>query len=163
MYAQVDASAFTRFDDFVFHLFLYFGNHFFNASRVNTSICHQLVQSQSANFATNRIEGADNDGLRGVVHHNFGSSCCFEGTDVAAFTADDTTFHFVGVDMEYADGVFNRCFAGYALNGLDDDFLGLFVGCHLGLVHDFVDVLLSLCLGLVFQRFDERFASLFCG
>ena len=41
--AEVDSGAFSRFDDFVFHLFLHFCHHFFDTFRVDTSFGYPLV------------------------------------------------------------------------------------------------------------------------
>ena len=54
--AQVDSSAFTGFDDFLFYLLAYFGNYLFDACRVDTSVCYQLVQCQTCNLTANRVE-----------------------------------------------------------------------------------------------------------
>ena len=54
--AQVDSSAFTGFDDFLFYLLAYFGNYLFDACWVATSVCYYLLQCQTCNLTANRVE-----------------------------------------------------------------------------------------------------------
>ena len=59
--------------------------------------------------------------------------------------------------MEYSDGVFDCCFCGNSLNGLDDDSFGFLVGCQLGVVHNIINIRGSLGFGFLFQRFHQTF------
>ena len=56
MDTEVDGSALTRLDDLVVELFLDFGNHLFDTCRVDTTIADQLMESQTADLTTDRIE-----------------------------------------------------------------------------------------------------------
>ena len=163
MYSKVNASALACFHYFIFHLFLHLGNDFFNACRVDTSVCHELVEGQTANFTANGVEGTNDNSLRSIIDNDFCTSGSFQCTDVATFTTYHAAFDFIRINMENTDGILHRCFTGHTLNGLDDDLLCLFIGSHLGFVHDFVDVLLRLGLSLVFQRFNQGLSCLFCG
>ncbi len=151
VYAKVDGGAFTGFDDFFFHLLLHFGYYLFDTCRMDTSIGDELVKSQTADFATHGIEGADDDGFGRIVYHDFHAGSGFESADVAAFTTDDAAFHFIVVDVEDRHAILDGGFGGYALNGLNDDALGFLVGRHLGIVHDFVDIACGIGACLVLE------------
>jgi hypothetical protein len=52
--AQVDAGALARFDDLLLQVLLGLGHDLFDASRVDATILHQLVQGQACHFTANR-------------------------------------------------------------------------------------------------------------
>ena len=56
MDAEVDACPLAGFHNLVLELFLDFCNHFLNACRVDTSVNHELMQGQTANFPSYRVE-----------------------------------------------------------------------------------------------------------
>ena len=149
--AQVDGSTFTGFYDFFFYLFAHFGYHFLNTCRVNTSVRYQLMQGQTSHFATYRIECGKNDCFRSIVYNDFYTGSRFQSTDITAFTTDDASFDFIGLNMEYGYGIFNSCLCRYSLDRLYYDSFGFFAGRQFRIVHDIVDVRLCLCLGFLFQ------------
>ena len=101
MDTQVDGSALTCFDDFIFYLFTYFGYYFFDTCRVDTSVGYQLMQCQASYFAANGVECRKYDSFRGIVYYDFYTGSGFKGTDVTSFTSDDTSLDFVRFDVEY--------------------------------------------------------------
>ena len=56
MDTEIDSGALTGFDNFIFDLFSHFGNHFLDASRVDTAIGYELVESKAGDFAANRVK-----------------------------------------------------------------------------------------------------------
>ena len=140
MDAEVNGGALTRFDNFFFHLFAHFGHDFLDACGVDASVGNELVECQAADFAAHGVEGGDDDGFGRIVYNDFHASCGFEGADVAAFASDDAALHFIVVDMEDGDAVFDSRFGSHALDALDNDALGLLIGSHFGIIHDFVDI-----------------------
>ena len=64
------------------------------------------------------------------------------------FTTDDAPLDLVALDVEDGHGVLDSGLGSQALDGLYDDLLGLLVGSHLRLLHDVVDVALSLVTSL---------------
>ena len=153
--AEVDGGALAGFHDLFVHLLLHLGHHFLDARGVDAAVGDELVQGQTSYLTAHRVEAADDDGVGGVIDDNLCSGGSFEGTDVAAFATDDAAFHVVVVDVEHRHAVLHGSLCGYALDGLDDDALGLLVGGHLGVVHDLVDVAGGSRLGLVLQRLHE--------
>ena len=161
MNAQVNGRTFSGLNNFFVYLSLYLCHHFFDAGRMYASVGDELVECQTANFASYRIKGRDNNGFWSVVHYDFYSGCSFESTDVASFASDNASFHFVVVNVENSYAVFDGRFRSNALNGLYDDALG-FLGCsHLGIVHDLVDVALGVGLSLIFERNNQFLFSFF--
>ena len=65
--------------------------------------------------------------------------------------------------MEDGHGVFDGRLRSHALDGLDDDSLGLFVGSHLGLFDNLIDVCRGLSLGFIFEAFHQSVFSLGSG
>ena len=57
MDTEVDSCTLTSLDDFIIQLLLHLGNHLLNTGWVDTSVSYQLVESQTANLTTNRVEG----------------------------------------------------------------------------------------------------------
>ena len=149
---KVDGGTLTRLDNLVLQLLLHLGNDLLDTCGMDTSVGYQLMECQTASLAANGVEGRDNDGLRRVVDDDFNTTSSLQGTDVTPLASDDTTLHIVVVDMEDADRVLDSRLRGYSLDGLDDNLLGLGIGIQLRLVHNLVDVSLSVGLGLVLQR-----------
>ena len=56
VYAQIDRRALTRLDDLILDLLTHLGNDLFDASRMDASVLHQLMQSQTGDLATYRVE-----------------------------------------------------------------------------------------------------------
>ena len=136
---KVDCCPFTSFDDFFLYLFAYFGHHFLNTCRMDTSVCHQLVKSQTGNFTANRVKSGKNDCFRSVVYNDFNASSGLQCTDIASFTSDDTSFDFIRFDMEYRYGVFDGSFGSYPLDRLDNDSFGFLAGSQFRIIHDVID------------------------
>ena len=102
MYTKVDSGAFTCLDNLFFHLLTHFGNHLFDACRVDTSVSNQLVQCQTGYFTANRVERRKNDSLGGIIYYDFNTGSSFESTDIAAFASDDASLDFVRFNVEYS-------------------------------------------------------------
>ena len=151
MNTQVDGGALTSLDDFLLYLLTHLSHYLLDAGRVDAAVSYQLVQSQAGNLTTHRIEGRKYDGLWSVIHDDFYACGSLQGTDVTALTTYDTTLDLVRVDVEHSDRVLYGRLAGHTLNALDHDALSLLGGIQLGIIHDFVDVSLSLRLSLLFQ------------
>ena len=64
------------------------------------TVCHELVQCQTAGLATYWVKGRYYDSLRSVVNHYFHAAGSLKGADVASFTAYDATLHLVVVYVE---------------------------------------------------------------
>ena len=122
--AQVYAGAFTGFQDFFFQLLLDFGHHFLDAGGVDATVYNQLMQGQAGYLAADRIEGAKQDGVRSVVHHNFYAGSGLQGADIAALAANDAAFNLVTFNGKGGDGVLDGGFRCGALDGIDDNALG---------------------------------------
>lgn len=142
-------------DDLFFDLFLYFGNDFFDACRMDAAVRYQLVQRQTRDFTAYRIEARQDDRFRRVVDDDLDAGSGFQGPDVPSFAADDPAFHFVALDVEHRDRVFDGRFGSDALDRLYDDLFRFLVGAHLGLFHHFVDIGHRFGLGLLFHVFDQ--------
>ena len=147
--SEVNSRTFSRFYNLVVKLFLNLGNNLFNASRVYTSIGNKLVKSQSANLTTYRVKARNHDGFRCVVNNNLNATGSLKRPDVASLTTNNTSLHLIIIDMEDANRIFNCRLRSHALNGLYNDLLCLLISIELSLVHDLIDIALSICASLV--------------
>ncbi len=159
--AEVDGGALARLDDFFLHLAAHFGHYLLDAGRVYAAVHHQLVERQARYLAAHRVEAAQDDGLRGVVHYDFDTGGGLKGTDVASLAAYDFTLYLVVVYVEDRHGVLYRRLGGHTLYGLYHDTLGLLAGRHLGVVHYVVDIAGGCRLGLVLERLHEFLLGIF--
>ena len=123
--------------------------------RVDAAVDDKLVQGQAGDFAADRIERGQQDGIRGVVHDDLNAGRGLEGADVAALTADDAALDLVTFDREGRDGILNGRFTGCPLDRGDDDAFGLLGGIEPGLVHGIVDVGLRFRTGFGLHVLDE--------
>src|SRR5574344_461000 len=146
MNTEVYSRTFTCFDDFVPQLFFHFGHNLFNTRRMDTSIADKLMESQTASFTTDRIKRRNNDSLWSIIYNDFNATGSFKCTDITTFTSDDTSFHFVVIDMEYRNSILYGSFCCHSLNGLYHNFLSLSIGIQLGLIHNFVYIASSISL-----------------
>ena len=162
VYSQIAGSALTCFDNLIVKLLLYLLNHFLDTSRVNSSVGHKLMECQSAYLTSYWVKSTDYNSLRSVVYYNFNTGSCLQRPDVSSFATNDSSFHFIVVNMEDTDAVFYSSLSSYALYCLDYDLSGLCVCVKLGLVHNLVDVALCISTGFVLQRLYKTLLSLFC-
>ncbi len=56
MDTEVNSCTLTCLDDFIIQLLLHLGYHLLDTGWVDTSVSYQLVESQTANLTTNRVE-----------------------------------------------------------------------------------------------------------
>ena len=155
MDAQVDAGALAGFQDFFLQLLLHFGYHFLDAGGMDAAVHYQLVQGQAGHLAADRVEGAQQDGIRGIVHYNLYAGRGLQGADVAAFTADDAAFNLVTLNGEGGDGVLDGRFRCGALDGVNHNALGFLGGVQAGFVDGIVDIGLGLGAGFRLHAFHE--------
>ena len=57
MNTEVDSCTLTSFDNFIIQLLLHLGYHLLDTGWVDTAVSNQLMESQTANLTTNRVEG----------------------------------------------------------------------------------------------------------
>ena len=143
MNAQINQGALARLGDFLLDFLGDLRHDLLDAGGVDAAVRHELVQGEACNFATHRVEAAQYDGFRRIVHDEFNPCGGLEGANVPSFSADDAAFDVVVFDLEDRDAVFDAVLCGDALNGLDDNLLGFCVGALFG----FVDDVLGLACG----------------
>ena len=121
------------------------------------------MQRQAGNLAAHGVETADDDGVGRVVDNNFHAGQAFQGTDIAALASNDAAFYLLVLEVEHAHRVLDGILGGGALDGLDDNLLGLFVGGDFGLLHNVHDIACCLRLGFVGHHFNEVLLGLVGG
>ena len=127
---------------------------------MDTSVSHKLMKSETADFTTDWVECRDDDSLWSVIDNDFHTTRSLKGTDVTTLTSDDTTFHFVIINVEYADRVFHCCLSSHTLNGLYYYLLCLLVSIQFCLVHYLIDVSSRIGTCLILKTFHESCACL---
>ncbi len=126
---------------------------------MDAAVGHKLMEREARDLAAHGVEARKHNGFGCVVDDDLDACRGFEGTDVAAFAADDAAFDLVGVDMEHCHRVFDGGFCRHTLNALDNNAFCFLVGRHLRIVHDVVDIGCGGSLCLVFERLDEFFSG----
>ena len=148
---KVDRSTFTGLDDLFLHLFGHLRYHFLDTRRMDTSVLNQLVQRQTRDLATYRVERRKGDRLRRIVHNDLHTRSGLQRADITSLTTDDTTFHFVVLDMEDRHRALGCGLRSHTLDSLNNDFLRFFVCLQTRIVHDLVHIRHGCGLGFVFQ------------
>ena len=94
-------------------------------TRMDASVGHQLLERQPRDLAPDRVEAGDHDGVRCVVDHHVNAGGQLKRADVPAFSADDTTLHFVARERHGGHRNLRGVLGGNPLDGERHDFLGL--------------------------------------
>ena len=66
-----------------------------DAAGVDAAVLDELGEREAGDLAADRVEAAEDDGLRGVVDDQVDAGRLLEGADVAALAADDPALHLV--------------------------------------------------------------------
>ena len=140
MDTQIDGSTFTCLNNLFFHLFGDLCHNFFDTSRVDTSVLHELVKGKTRDLSAHRVESRESDCLWGIIHYDFYASSSLKGTDITSFTTNDTSLHLVIINMEYRNSIFYSRLRSNALNRLDNNLLSFFACGEASFVHGVVDI-----------------------
>ena len=65
---KVNRRTLTGLDDLFLNLLGHFGHHFFDTSRMDTSVLNELMQRQTCYLTAYGIESRQGDSLRRIVH-----------------------------------------------------------------------------------------------
>ncbi len=151
---------FPGFDDFLVDLGLDLVGHFFDSARVHSSIGNEAFEGFDGDGLADLVEAGDDDHAWGVVDDDVGAGGFFEGSDVASFASDDSSFEVVGRDGDCADGGFGGVLVGVSLDRVDQDLAGFVFGFVFGFVDDFAGDLAHFASGFVGDAFEEHFFGL---
>ena len=133
-YSKVDAGAFAHLHNLLFNLFACLCHHLFDTCGVYAAVGDKFMERQACYLTTYGIETGEDYGVGRVVDDNLDTSERLKCADIAAFTTDDATLDLLVLEVENTDGVLDGMLCGGALDGFYDDFLGLLVGGHFGLL-----------------------------
>src|SRR5258708_16633082 len=119
---------------------------------MNPAVDDELVQRDPRPLAADRVEAADDDGLRGVVDDEVDPGRLLQGADVAALFADDASFELVGRQRQHRNRDLGGLVGGDALYRLGDDLasatLTLVTGRQLGFAYLAGDLVPKVLLDL---------------
>ena len=107
-----------------FHLPAGLFHHLFDVGGMNPAVGNQLFQRQPGNLPPYRFKAADGDRLRRVVNNQIHARQRFNGADIAALAADDSSLHLVIGQGNHTDGHFSHGISGAPLDGLGHHFPG---------------------------------------
>jgi hypothetical protein len=127
----------------------------------NAPIGDQLAQRHARNFAADRVEAADDDRFRRIIHHQVDAQRLLDSADVAPLPPDDAPLHFVGGQIDAADGELADVVAGDAFERHRDDLAGAAVGFFGGLRFHFADFASHILAGLLFDAFEQHLLRFF--
>src|SRR5437588_4335634 len=89
------------------------------------AILDQLREGQACGFSPDVVERADDDDSRRVVYDHVHTGEFLKRADIAAFAADDSSFHVVAGDIDRADGCVRRVLGGVAMDARRQDLTSL--------------------------------------
>src|SRR5919201_1284188 len=127
------------------------GHHLLDAGRVNPAVDEQMVEGDPGDFPANRVEAAQDDGLRSVVDDEVHSGGVLQGPDVTAFTPDDPPLHLVAGYGDYGDGGLSGLLGSDPLHGSHQDVPGAFVAFFLDDLLPIANLLRDLLVQLFFD------------
>ena len=103
---------------------------------VDPAVGQQLLQGEPGDLAADRVEAAEDDGLRGVVDDQVHAGDLLEGPDVAALTPDDPALEVVAGQVDHRHREVGALLGGEPLDGGAEHTLGLRLGVAAGLALD---------------------------
>ena len=127
---------------------------------MNSSVRYQLMQGQTGDLPSDRIESRKKDGFRSIVHHYLHPCGSLQSPDVPAFTSDNTALHLVILDVEDSYGILDGRLRSNTLYCVYDYTLGLLAGIHTGFVHNIIDIGHGLGLGLLLHGLHKHLLGL---
>ena len=102
-------------------------HHFLNTGRMDTAIVNQFLQGNTCNLPSNGIKTGNNNRFRSIIDNQVNTSQGFQGSDVAAFPADDPAFHLVVRQIHHGNRSFSHVVCGATLDGRGNNIPGLHV------------------------------------
>ena len=158
--AEVDAGPLAGLQDLILELTAHLGDDLFDSRRMYPAIHDKLVQRKTGNFAAHGIEGAQHDGVGGIVNYDFNSCSRLEGADIPAFSSNDASLDLIAFDGESGNRVLYGSFRCRTLYSIDYYALGFLGSIQTGLVHGVVDIGLCSRAGLRLHVLHEHVAGL---
>jgi len=116
----------------------------------------EVLQRDTADLTSYRIEAREDDGLRGVIDDEVDAGELLEGPDVAALTADDAALDVVVGDGYHGYGFLRHIVPGVPLDGKGQDFLRLSLSRFPGFGFNPSDNSRRLVLGFLFHGIYEK-------
>ena len=116
MQARSPSSSVTLFD-----VLPRLGDDLFDARRVDAPVEDQLGQRDAGDFAPDRVEAGEDDGVGRVVDDQVYAGGALQRADVAALAPDDAALHLVVGQRHDRDGDIRDLVGGAALDGQRDD------------------------------------------
>jgi hypothetical protein len=123
---------------------------------VDTAVGDQLLEGEAADLAPDRVEAGQQDRFGRVVDDQVDAGDGLEGTDVAAFAADDAALHVVRGQGEDGDGRLRGLLGGDPLDGQGDDLARAAVGLLPCLLLEVADQAHGVALGVLLDLLDEE-------
>src|SRR5207253_2207859 len=80
------------------------------------AIDEEMIEGHPGHFAANRVETAEDDGLRGVVDDQVDPGGMFQRSDIPTFPTDDAALHLVAWNGHHRDGRLRGLFGGNPLH-----------------------------------------------
>ena len=97
---------FAGFTDRMIHFLLRFLIELFDTSGMNTPINDELLQGDTRFFTTYRIKARQDNSLRRIIDNQVHTGHLFKGTNIAPFSSDDASLHFVIRQRNHRDCAF---------------------------------------------------------
>ena len=136
-------------------------DYLFDAAGVDAAVCQHALDGPLGDLAADGVEGADDDGLGGVVDDEVDARGRLDGPDVAAFAADDAALELLVGEVDDGDAALGHKLACKPLHGDREHLLGPLVGLFDGRLLNLAGRLGSLGAGRLRHALDDPGAGLF--
>jgi hypothetical protein len=154
--ADLQQSVLSHFDQLFLQLGADLLHDLLDARRMDAPVGDEALQRDARHFAAEGVERGEDHRLGGVINDHIHAGGSFEGADVPPLPADDPAFHLVTLNVQDADGGFDRMVGGRALDGLDDELLGFLLRLVPGFFADLLQHQRRFGLHLVRQVLHEH-------
>src|SRR5919112_1759497 len=108
-------------DDLRIHFLAGLVDDLLDAPGMDAAVGDELLERETCDLASDRIEARDDDSVRRVVDDHVDARSELEGADVPSLATDDTTLHLIIRERHRGHRALGRMLGGNALNGESDD------------------------------------------
>jgi hypothetical protein len=158
--AHFEYGALPRLSDLGLDFLAGFGDHLFDAGRMDPAVHDEFFQRDAGDLPADGIESRQDDSLGCVVDDEVDTGRSLQRADIASLATDDAPLHVVGGQRHHSYGAFGHMVGRALLNGAADDLAGPLGGVVARFVLDLPDhdrrVVARFLLNVPDQRFPGR-------
>ena len=163
VHAHFQQRGFSFLFDHYFDFLLRLLHHLFDSRRMNASIHDQLLKRNPCDFPSDRIEGRQNHRFRRIVDNQIHTGQRFQRSDIAAFTSNNSSLHFIIGKLDNGYGGFRHMVGCASLNSRHHILSCLLIRFFLGSGLHILNHYGRFMLYFIFNNFQQVIFCLFGG